>query len=112
MIPNDLIESFIDSSLAGITDKTGEWTIKSEKSSKTCVSPGNCTFIVSFSRPFAAEANSDYSITQGENALYEAYTYATEYSTGFGSNRATEIYQVSEPQVITLENVAATYKYA
>ena len=77
MIPTDLITSYIDSTISDSeVDKSGQWTLNAEKSSKECVSAGNCTFRASFSRPFAGEASADYSITKGAAAKYEAYSYA------------------------------------
>ena len=100
MIPNDLIIKYVDASiLASSADKSGNWTLNLDKSSKTCATTGNCTFNVSFTRAFDAEASYDYSNTKNANALYEAFTFAAEYTTGSGSlDRSTLIYRVSESQ--------------
>ena len=111
MIPNDLITSYIDSTISdAVVDKSGQWTLNTEKSSKECVSAGNCTFRASFSRPFAGEASADYTITKSASASYEAYSFAAQYTTGNGEvDRSTLLYHVSEPVNIPLENVAATF---
>ena len=113
MIPNDLLASYIDSTIASTElDKSGQWTLNADKSSKECVSAGNCTFRASFTRPFEGEASADYTITKNAGASYEAYSYAAQYTTGNGEvDRSTLLYYVSEPVNIPLENVAATFAY-
>ena len=65
-----------------------------------------------FKRGFAGEASADYTLIKGANGIYEAFTYAAQYSSGSGEpDRSTLLFIVSDPKNISLENVAATFKY-
>ena len=78
--------------------------MNTEQSSKVCASVGNCTFNVGFKRGFAGEASADYTLTKGANGIFEAFTYAAQYSSGSGDpDRSTSLFIVSDPKNISLE---------
>ena len=67
ILPLDLTRAYIDSNISSSGDKSGDWTINTAKSYKTCPSKGNCVFNAHFFRNFITNDPNDYQITLGSN---------------------------------------------
>ena len=67
ILPLDLTRAYIDSNISSSGDKSGDWTINTAKSYKTCPSKGNCVFNAHFFRNFITGDQNDYQISLGSN---------------------------------------------